>query len=167
MAGVVRSEGVGVGIHTRMSNYFFTVLTVGNAFAKLQKTTTNSHPVIATQRVPIMNFKSIAIAASLMFAAGASFADIDMSTSSTNDIATIAPMSDSFATAGGLATAFAATQAIIIQEGTGNVALIEQADKGAGLNFAAVYQQATSAGAVGYISQGPTAANSRAVINQK
>lgn len=114
-----------------------------------------------------MNFKSIAIAATLVFAAGASFADIDMNTSSTNDIATVAPMSDAFTTAAGLATAFTDSQAIIIQEGKDNVAYIQQADLGAGMNFAAVFQQSTSIGAVAYISQGAAATNSRAVINQK
>ena len=114
-----------------------------------------------------MNFKTLAIAASLVFAAGAAFADIDMNTSTTNDIATVAPLTDAFTTSADLANAFTVTQAIIIQEGTNNVAYIEQADLGAGLNFAAIYQQATSAGAVAYISQGAAAANSRAVINQK
>ena len=114
-----------------------------------------------------MNFKALAIAAGLVFAAGSTFAtDIVMSSSTTNDIATTAPLTDVVASVADLGNAQGATTAVIIQEGAAGVAYIEQSDAGAGLNFAAIFQKA-AASTVAYVSQGATATNSRAVIYQK
>ncbi len=113
-----------------------------------------------------MNFKKLAVLASLAVAAGASFADdIALSTAggvmASGDVMTL--------TDGVLAgTAFDSDTAIIIQEGTtGNIAVIDQTTGGTGAaNMAAIFQlNADGNKAIAYIGQ--TGTLNAAVIVQR
>ncbi|MBC7727082.1 MAG: hypothetical protein H7242_05620 [Microbacteriaceae bacterium] len=121
-----------------------------------------------------MNFKSIAIAASLVFAAGSTFAaDIDLggaaSASSTIAAAsTLTDWADTNLTLGAGATNTLNFAAIVQDAADGSgfdvVAQIDQI--GATASVAYIYQGAVAAGSVAYIQQNATL-NTVAVITQR
>jgi len=119
-----------------------------------------------------MNFKSIAIAAGLVIAAGSSFAaDIDLSGagSVSFDGATFLGFADVVMTAGDTSTS---NNAIIFQEGfdgSGNDMIAHIDQVGTTGSFAMIYQgadSATNSGSIAYIGQNATN-NARAVITQR
>ena len=113
-----------------------------------------------------MNFKSIAIAASLVLAAGASFAeDIDLSGSATASIsvATLLSVAEANLVPG---VAPSLNTAVIFQDATGDANQIAQIDQiGTATSFAMIVQQAATP-SLAYIQQNATTA-SVAVINQR